>query len=154
MLTRHQIFTLQLLTTAGCEVHAEMRQALIPGTANAHLLGAIFGGEGWDGVEVTCGKRRTEQLRFHFERSCVWNMALHPDLIEGCIAPIGEQADAVRTRKEFIEVILQLRQRQVFVNILPHLKGRRNIECKLCDHAESAQTNNGTVKVLTVLFAR
>ena len=38
-----EVFTLQLLAAAGREVHAEVGQALKPGTADAHLFRAIFG---------------------------------------------------------------------------------------------------------------
>jgi len=42
VLARDEIFRLQFLAGAGGEAHPKVGQALIPGTEDAHLLGAIF----------------------------------------------------------------------------------------------------------------
>ena len=41
---RDEIFGLEFVAGAGSEAHFEMRQALVPGAGDAHLLGAVFGG--------------------------------------------------------------------------------------------------------------
>src|SRR5690349_12814001 len=50
-------------------------------------------------------------------------------------------------------MFFQCCQGKVFVNILPHLKGWRNIECQFGDHTESAQPNNGSLKLFAVFCA-
>ena len=39
---RNKIFGLQLGATAGRELHTEMRQSLMPGAGNTHLLSTTF----------------------------------------------------------------------------------------------------------------
>ena len=55
VLARDEVFGLQFFAGAGSEAHAEVREAFIPGAGDAHLLGAIFGGECGDGVEIFGG---------------------------------------------------------------------------------------------------
>src|SRR5687768_2970907 len=60
LVARHEIFTLQLFSATGGELHTEMRQTLKPRTTDTHLLCTVFGRECWNGVNMTCGERRAE----------------------------------------------------------------------------------------------
>src|SRR5688572_25806457 len=103
-------------------------------------------------MEMTGGERRSEQGRFGLESILSSNIALQPDLVEGRVTPVGEQADAICTGEEFIEMILQLCQRQVLVNILSHLKRWRNIECKFRNDTECTQPHHSSMKMFIVLL--
>lgn len=55
VLARDEVFGLEFLAGAGNEAHAEVGEAFVPRARDAHLLGAILGGEFCDGVEVFGG---------------------------------------------------------------------------------------------------
>lgn len=57
-----EVFGLQFFAGARRETHAEVREALVPGAEEAHLLGAVFGGEFGDGVEVFGGEFGAEEF--------------------------------------------------------------------------------------------
>src|SRR5215208_7946850 len=91
-----------------------------------------------------------EQLRICLGCCIVRSMMFQPDLVKVCILPIGEQADTISAREQLIQMYFQLCKRQVFINILAHLKGWRNIQGQFSDHPKSAQPNDGSSKLLPI----
>ena len=74
----------------------EVRQALVPGTGNALLLGAAFGGDGrrW-GASFSVASVAPKNLGCQWFVSPGREAALDPDLRGAIVLPVGEEADAV-----------------------------------------------------------
>src|ERR1043166_9101541 len=128
MATRHEVFRLQFLAGAGSESHTEMRKPFVPRSRRAHLRRAIFSRERGDRMKVLASGLRSEKLAWRLVMLSLFDAALEPNFIDAMLLPIGEQADAVRTRHDRLKVLLQFIKRQIFVYILVHLVGRLEIE--------------------------
>ncbi|MNR36359.1 hypothetical protein D3C85_1542670 [compost metagenome] len=61
----------------------------------------------------------------------ILNFALHPQLVEHRFLPICKQADTITASIYLIKMRLQLRQGQVVVHMLPHLKSWDHIQSYL-----------------------
>src|SRR5262249_35254018 len=153
VLARDHVLALQLLSAAWRELHAEVRQTFMPGAGDVHLWGTRLGREAGDRVAVGWRECGPEQLRWRRNSSALYDAALHPDLVDALVLPVGEEADAVGARYDLLEVIFQPRQGQVFVHVLPHLERGNNVERDLRDHPQAAEADNRSLE-LRVLVAR
>src|SRR3989442_10360014 len=97
MLTRHEVFRLQLFTRAWSEAHAKVRQSFIPRTRQAHLLRTVLGGKFSNGVQILGSAFRPEEFRGCVKRLPFFNAAFDPNFADTLVSPVGKQADAVRT---------------------------------------------------------
>jgi hypothetical protein len=75
VLARDEIFGLQLFAGTGREAHAEVREAFVPGAEDAHLLGAVFGGERGDGMEIFGGQLGAEEFGLGVEGLTLFDAA-------------------------------------------------------------------------------
>src|SRR5205085_12158787 len=80
--------------------------------------------------------------------------SLEPYLIDAMLLPVGEQADTVGACINYIEIVLQLIKREIFINVLPDGKCRLQVEREFGDHTQSAEADNGTTKRVTIFVAR
>ena len=80
----------------------------MPGTGDTHLLGTILGRMPGQRVQVSLGELCSEKLRRELERFSRVDAAFYPCLRDAMTLPIGEQADAVPARENFIEVVFQM----------------------------------------------
>ena len=125
----------------------------MPGPGDAHLFRAVLRGQLGDRMEVPLGKGRTKQFGLRFRRVGGINPALHPDLIDSVMLPVGEQADAVGTGHDLFEVVLQARCWKILVDRLRHIEGRRKIEHHLGDNAKTAQRDDRAIKLFAILVS-
>lgn len=63
---------------------------------------------------------------------------LQPHFVNALLLPVRKNTDAVSRSLDFVEVICQLRERQIFVNVLLHLKSRLDVKRDFGDDPESA----------------
>ncbi len=112
-----------------------MGEAFVPGAGDTHLLGAVFGGEGGDGVKILGGEFGAEEFRRGGEGLAFFDPALHPDFAEISVLPVGEKADAVSAGLNGVEVILHGGEGEIFVDVLAHLVSGLDIERDCCDYA-------------------
>ena len=68
------------------------------------------------------------------------------------ILPVGEETDAVGTRKNIVKMVFQLRQREILVNDLPHLKSWLHVERDLGDDTQPAQSDDCAGKPVAVFL--
>ena len=54
--------------------------------------------------------------------------ALHPDFVDPSLLPIGEQAHAIASGDDVLEMLSDLRHRQVQIYVLPHRERRLEIQ--------------------------
>ena len=148
------IFRLQLFTGAGRKAHLEVRQALVPGADDSHLLGAVFRRERRDGVKIFAGEFCAEEIRLCVECRLLIFAALQPHFAEELVLPIGEEADAVGAGLDGIEVLLHRVEGKVLIDILPHHEGGLNIERDLGDDTQRAEAHDCTFECVAVLLAR
>src|SRR5579871_766354 len=80
--------------------------------------------------------------------------ALDPDLVECLVLPVRKQTDAIGASGDFIEMGLQLLERQSFVDTLLYLKRLDEIQRQLDDHPQSAKRDDHPVKLVGILAAR
>src|SRR5438270_3536292 len=115
MLPWNKVFALQLFAGAGCESHTEMRQAFVPWAKYAHLLCTIFRRQFCNRMQIPRCRFRAKQIG----RSLKWlssvDAAFDPNFINKLLLPIGEQADAIATGLDRIEVFCQLAEGEVLV---------------------------------------
>ena len=149
---RHEILGLQLLAAAGREAHAEVRQPLVP-RPGTPICSVQFSAEsstiGW--TFVVAG-RAPKNSCAAVERRPLLDAALDPDLVDPALLPIGEQADAVAGRDDVLEVISDLRHRQIEVHVLSHRERRLHVQRDLGDDAERAETDDRRLKRVAVLL--
>src|SRR5438132_3391388 len=72
--------------------------------------------------------------------------ALDPDLGGAMILPIGKETDTVTTGKNIVEVMFELREREILIDHLGHLEGRLHLEGDLCDHTKGSKSDHGAWK--------
>src|SRR6266436_5853004 len=95
MLTRHEIFRLQLLAGAGRETHAKVRQSFKPRAGHAHLLGAVFSGKLGDRVQIPGAQLCSEEGWSRVKRMPVFDATFYPNLVHALLLPVGKKAYAV-----------------------------------------------------------
>ena len=105
-------------------------------------------------MQVFSRELRAEKFRLGLEFEFRICPGLEPDFIHTLLLPVGEQADTVGARFNCIEMLLQLIERKIFINVLPHSKGRLEVERNFRDYAKSAERDNGTAKGVTVFITR
>ncbi len=120
-----------------------MREPLVPRTRAAHLGRAGLRREASDRVHVPIREPRPEQLlgrRLGTVRRI--QARLQPQLVERRSAPVGEEADAVGRRDDLLEMVDDLRQREVFVHDLAHPECRLDLERHAADDAERTERDD------------
>src|SRR5882724_3185654 len=151
---RHKIFGLQFFAGAGRETHFEMREAVVPRTGNAHLLGTIFGGECGDGVKIFCGARGAEEiLRLLDGRLGRIDSMLEPDFVDALVLPVGEEPDAVGSGKNLVEVVFERVEGKIFVDGLGDLISRLDIERHFGDDTKCAEADHSAGENIGVGFS-
>ena len=115
-----------------------MRQPLVPRAGDAHLLRAVFRRKISQRMDVAARRQRPCAARIKTRRITIFQATFDPELIDSRRPPIQKQADAVAAAEDRVEMILHHFQRQVFKDILPHLKCRRKIQGELCNDAKCA----------------
>src|SRR4028119_512890 len=95
VLAGHKILALQLLAAAGRELHTEVRQSLVPGARNTQLPRTIFHRHALNRVELPGRGSSLEEFRLRLNPSVIGDAALQPDLIERCVAPVGEETNTI-----------------------------------------------------------
>jgi len=93
MLTWDEIFRLQLIPAAWREVHAKVRQALMPWPNNSLLRCAASRVMPRKRMQLLTCRSHPKQLR---NRWSLINPSLNPDLINREVTVRGEQRDAIR----------------------------------------------------------
>ena len=96
---------------------------VVPGAGHPHLLRAVLRREFGDRVQVpgrAASRHRTRSGAANAGSASTRRLT-HTSLIRSLL-PVGEQAHAVAARHDRVEVVRQLRQRQVLVDILTHRK--------------------------------
>src|SRR5437763_750593 len=69
-----------------------------------------------------------------------------PDLGGAMILPIGKEADTVSAGKNIVEVMFELREREILINHLGHLESRLHLEGDLCNHTKGSKSDHGAWK--------
>src|SRR5579863_430725 len=154
MLSRHEVFRLQLFAGARRESHSKMRQPFIPRANDAHLFGTILRREFRNRVQILSGSMRAEKLGACVECRFRVDTGLQPDFVEALLLPVGEKTNAVRARFDSVEMIFELVQRKTFLHILPHEERRLNIERYFCEDPECAETYHRARKCISVFLSR
>ena len=76
----------------------------------------------------------------------VGHAALYPDLIDR-LAPAREHADAVATRDDLVEVLVEREPAEALEDALADLVGGLDVECDARDRAERAEPDDQSVEV-------
>src|SRR5438105_1414527 len=84
---RNNILRLQLITSAWCKVHTEMRQSFVPWAGDTHLFCAIFCRLPRDWMEFLGCAFRPKEFGFDFRRATLLDAALNPHLSSPMILP-------------------------------------------------------------------
>ena len=154
VLTRDEVFGLQLFAGAGSEAHAEVRETLVPGAEDAHLLGAVFGGERGDGMKIFGGEFCAEKFRLGVKGLAFFGAGFEPDFAEIVVLPVGEEADAVGAGLDGVEMVFHGGEGEVFVDELAHLVGGLDVESDSCDDAKRAEADDSALEEIVVFLAR
>ena len=144
ILSRHEVFGLELGAGAGREFHLEVRQAQVPWAEDAHLVGGGRRIHDGDGVIGTIGRPGAEEIA-GAQRGI--GEALEPDMGDAVAIPVGEGADGVGGRGDGLEVVDIGRERQIDVEVLAHLEAGHDVDGDGCDDAECTETDHGAVEV-------
>ena len=88
------------------------------------------------------------------QRGIFLDAALHPDLVDPTLLPIGKQAHNVADRDDLIEMLSDLRHWQVEVDILPHRERGLEIQSDLGDDADGTEVDDSGLKHLEISVAR
>src|SRR6266852_5400933 len=134
ILTGHEVFRLQLFTSARRETHAKVRQSFIPWAKYTHLFRTVLGGKFRNWVQILGSTFRPEEFRGCVKRVPLFNTAFDPNFTDALVLPVGKKADAVPAGLDSIKVVLDFTERQAFIHVLPHHEGWLNIEGDLCDY--------------------
>ena len=149
-----EIFGLQFFAGAGRETHFEMREAVVPRSGNAHLLRAIFRGERGDGMKVFCGARGAEEIMRPLDgRLGRVDSMLEPDFVDALISPVGEEAHAVGSGENFVEVVFERVEGKILEDGLGDLIGRLNVERNACNDTERAEADYCSGENVRVIFS-
>src|SRR5436309_4585466 len=103
---------------------------------------------------VSGGEGCPIELRRRIDRGPVFDATFDPDFIDASLLPVGEQADAVASGYNLLEMIHELSSGQVQVHVLTHQEGGFDIQRDLRHYAKRAEINDGRLKPAAVLFAR
>ncbi len=147
---RHEVFGLELFATGWSEVHAEVRQTLVPGAGDVHLRSAVDGVESGDGVQVFGGELAVIEHLGRVELLARGDPAFDPELGSAALLPVGEQADAVACAEDVVKVVLELGKGQVSVDRLGDLEGGFEVERDLGHGTEQTEVNDGSVELFAV----
>src|SRR5947209_9585130 len=132
MLARDEVLRLQLFAAAWREVHAEVGQAFVPGTRDAHLLRTVFGRMPGERMQVSGCELGIEERRLHLCRSARFHFAFDPDLGGPVVLPVGKEADAVPASENVVQVLFEMVQWKVFVDSLRYLECGLDFESHSC----------------------
>ncbi len=139
----NEVFGLEFGAATGGEVELEVGKALVPGPGDAELVGAGFGIMVDDGVEFAGGGFGAEELgREVSGGGAGFEAALHPDLGDVVVLPVGEEADAVAAEEDIVEVLFKLGDGEVLVDGLGDLKCGDEVEGGLGDDADVAERDD------------
>src|ERR1017187_3814291 len=141
MLPWHEVLGLEFFARTRRKSHAKVRQALVPGTRHAHLLGTIFRRQFCNRVEIASGELRSEKLGSSLKCLSFFDAALDPNFVDAPLLPVRKQAHAISARFDRIKMLFYFAARQVLVNIWGHHKGGLNIGRHLGDRAERPRPN-------------
>src|SRR5258708_4950903 len=147
---RNEVLCLQLSAAAGCEVHAEVRQALIPRAGDAHLFGAVLCRVSGKRVQFVGCDLRPEALRRPLGGGPRLDAAFDQSLHDPMVLPLIKEIHTIATRESPLEVLLQLSHREILVARLADLKGWQDIQCHLGHHAQPAKPYDCPMKSLAV----
>jgi len=89
MLPRNKVFGLQLFAGAGRKAHLKVWQAVIPRSGHAHLLGAVFGREFLDRMQISSSQLRPVEFGRRMRLLRFFDAALEPDFVD-VSPPVGE----------------------------------------------------------------
>jgi hypothetical protein len=78
--------------------------------------------------------------------------ALNPRLSDPVVLPVGEKAHAISTSENFIEVTVQLVEREVFVHNLTHIESWLYRQGHFCEDSERTEVNNRSMEPLAIAF--
>ena len=110
---------------------------------------AIFRRVPGKGMQVADGWLRSIEVRTSIRMGALVYTAFDPNLGRAMILPVGENADAVAAREDIVQVMFKLREREVFIHHLSHLKGRLHIERDLGDNTEGSKSDDGAKEIGT-----
>src|SRR5579875_2297350 len=144
MLMRQKVLRLDFLPVAGCVTHAEMWQTIRPGTGPIQLRRTRGRIQFDEGVPINCCSYCPEEVSLNPIR--VIRPALDPDLLIG-LAPAREDADAIATGSDLVEMVIKRLPTEVFKHPLLHLVGGLHVQSDARDCTESTQSNHQAIKV-------
>src|ERR1700756_4306664 len=98
------------------------------------------------GMQIAGCRRRPVKVGAWIHVSAQKGTAFDPDLGGAMILPIGKETDTVTTGKNIVEVMFELREREIFIDHLGHLEGRLRLEGDLCDHTKGSKSDHGAWK--------
>ena len=150
----NEVFGLQLFAAGGGKVHAEVGQALVPGTGDVHLRSAVDGVERGDGMEIFGGELAVVEEGGRVEFFAGLDETLKPELGGTAMLPVGEDADAVAGGEDVVEVVFELGEGKVGVDGLRDLEGGFDVEGDVGHDAEQAEVDDSSIELVTVLGAR
>src|SRR5690349_5515692 len=104
-------------------------------------------------MEILARSFCAEELRRAVKFGLFPDAYFYPNLIDGLL-PIRKQAHAVTGRLNCIKMLLQIAERQIFVDVLLHGEPRLKIKRELGNYSQCAQTYDRAVKRITILLAR
>ncbi len=79
-------------------------------------------------------------------RVWVTGPSLQPRVVEKRAAPVGEQADAVRTGENAVKVVVHRGAREVGVDDLPDFECGHEVQGQADDDAEGAERDHGSAE--------
>src|SRR5260370_26233056 len=89
MVTGHEVFRLQLFTSAGREAHTKVRQSFVPRTRHAHLFRTVLSGKFSNGVQIFGGTFRPEEYRRCVKRLPLFDATFDPNFIAPLVLTDG-----------------------------------------------------------------
>src|SRR5579875_3452369 len=144
ILMRQKVFRLDFLSVAGCVTHTEMRQTIRPETGLTQLRRTGGRIQFDEGMPINRCSYCAEEVSLNPIR--VIRPALDPDLLIG-LAPASEDADAIATGSDLVEMVIKRLPTEVFKHPLLHFVGRLHVQSDARDCTESTQSNHQAIEV-------
>src|ERR1700751_5942297 len=104
-------------------------------------------------MQIASCPRRSVKVGAWINVRALNDMAFDPDLSGTMILPIGKETDTVTTGKNIVEVIFELREREILIDHLGHLEGRLHVEGDPCDHTKGSKSDHDAWKFVAQFFA-